>query len=258
MRHKVISVSSFILACAISLALPDISAARADELRAHCPPAGDSDFFFPVNAFDGARPDLDAFEREWYSQHLAAMREPSLSCEAAGASETYRFLWLISFHRSISVRLVLKGDRGRIEFTELTGSGGYEPGHVRRHTERRLSRDEASRFAKALNDADFWQLSTSIRDHGLDGAQWIVEGRRGGTYHVVDRFFTAGRDIPSARTAFSEAGSFFCFTIGNLLSQSLLSWIEPSEIRDGVFIEAVVQQMARDAGPHICVPSVVS
>src|SRR5438477_4053434 len=89
MRHKVLSVSSFILACAISLAPPDVSVARADELRSHCPPASESDFFFPVNVFDGARSDIDTMEREFYSRHLAAMRESSLSCGAADASETY-------------------------------------------------------------------------------------------------------------------------------------------------------------------------
>ena len=181
------SVASFILACAILLAPPEISVARADELRSHCPPASGSDFFFPVNALDTARSDNDAFEREWYSRHLAAMRQASLSCGEGSASETYRFLWLRSFHRSISVRVALKRDGARIEFTELTGRGGYEPGHIRRHTERRLSRNEVDRFAKALNDADFWQLPTSIRNFQLDGAEWIVEGRRGRTYHVVDR-----------------------------------------------------------------------
>jgi len=186
------SVASFILACAILLAPPEISVARADELRSHCPPASDSDFFFPVNALDTARSDNDAFEREWYSRHLVAMRQASLSCGEASASETYRFLWLRSFHRSISVRVVLKRDGARIEFIELTGSGGYEPGHIRRHTERRLSQNEVDRFAKALNDADFWQLPTSISDRGLDGAEWIIEGQRRGTYHVVERLSPEG------------------------------------------------------------------
>ena len=188
MNHKVLSVVAFIFACAVSLAPMGVSMARADELRADCPPVSESDFFFPVNTLDGARSDMDAFQREWYSRHLAAMRQSSLSCGAPDTSETYRFLWLRSFHRSISVRVALRPDGARIEFTELTGAGGYEPGRIRRHTERRLSRDEVDRFAKALNGADFWQLPTSIRDRGLDGAEWIIEGRRGGTYHVVDRF----------------------------------------------------------------------
>jgi hypothetical protein len=175
MRHKVLSVASFMLAYAISLVPPDIGVARADELRSHCPPVSDSDFFFPVNAFDRVRADIDMLEREFYSRHLAATRQSSLSC--GDASETYRFLWLRLFHRSISVRVVLKRDEARIEFTELTGSRGYEPGHIRRHAERRLSRNEVDRLAKALNDADFWQLPVRIRDRGLDGAEWIIEGR---------------------------------------------------------------------------------
>jgi hypothetical protein len=191
MRHKVLSVASFILAGALLLAAPDIKIARADELRSHCPPTSESDFFFPVNAFDGARSDIDALKRELYSRHLATMRQSSLSC-GADASETYRFLWLRSFHRSISVRVVLIRDGARIEFTELTGNGGYEPGHIRRHTERHLSRNEVDRFAKALEAADFWQLPTRIRDFGLDGAEWVVEGRRGSTYHVVERFSPEG------------------------------------------------------------------
>src|ERR1700740_2857354 len=72
MRHKVLSVASFMLAYAISLVPPDIGVARADELRSHCPPVSDSDFFFPVNAFDRVRADIDMLEREFYSRHLAA------------------------------------------------------------------------------------------------------------------------------------------------------------------------------------------
>ena len=37
---------------------------------------------------------------------------------------------------------------------------------------------------------DFWRMPTLPLKGppGLDGAQWIVEGRRGGDYHVVDRW----------------------------------------------------------------------
>jgi hypothetical protein len=48
--------------------------------------------YFPVGTFGPRNSDL--FVREWYSKHLVAMGEPSLSCGVLKDTETYRFLWL--------------------------------------------------------------------------------------------------------------------------------------------------------------------
>ena len=35
---------------------------------------------------------------------------------------------------------------------------------------------------------NFWKLPSIQEDRGVDGAQWIIEGARNGTYHIVDRW----------------------------------------------------------------------
>jgi hypothetical protein len=41
-----------------------------------------------------------------------------------------------------------------------------------------------------LNHVAFWKMPTRPPEPelGLDGAQWIIEGRRAAQYHVVDRW----------------------------------------------------------------------
>src|SRR5262245_25566892 len=58
--------------------------------------------YFPVGTF-GSRSDL--FVREWYSKHLVAMKEPSLSCGVLEDTETYRFLWLSTWENPVAVRV---------------------------------------------------------------------------------------------------------------------------------------------------------
>lgn len=45
----------------------------------------------------------DDFVRGWYSSHLRSMAEPSLSCGAI--EDSYRFVWLRSFHSPVAVRM---------------------------------------------------------------------------------------------------------------------------------------------------------
>ena len=44
-----------------------------------------------------------------------------------------------------------------------------------------------------LEGVQFWKMATKSDDPpGFDGDQWIVEARRDGRYHIVDRW--TGRD----------------------------------------------------------------
>ena len=96
----------------------DVSAGRAD-----CSSLDAAELFFPMSVLGERLPhfDEDAFRREWYTKHLRAMAEPSLSC-GESPSESYRFLWLRTFGRPIAV-----GSR-RVDQTltavELMGAGG--------------------------------------------------------------------------------------------------------------------------------------
>src|SRR5262245_21069378 len=141
---------------------------------------------FPIGAFGPH--DADLHRRQWYYKHLAAMEEPSLFCGVLEYRETYRFLWLRSFHNPVAVRVFQRDDDYGLEAVILDGDGGYDPGHASRRVAKTLSRDQWQAVIAGLEGVQFWQMATQSGEIGLDGARWIVEARRGGRYHIVDRW----------------------------------------------------------------------
>lgn len=156
-----------------------------------CDGTGANTYYFPAGALniEGAPGVSDDFVRRWYSAHLLAMNEPSLSCGAPSSDEAYRFLWLRSFHQPIAVRVSRAGRSYELVATALSGAGGYEPGRVVQRVRRELTEDEWRRVTHALQRISFWQMSANppTEEIGVDGAQWIIEGRSA-SYHVVDRW----------------------------------------------------------------------
>lgn len=179
--------------------------AQALEARATCPKSDAADFFFQAGFFYD-HPDDDAFQRDWYSQHLAAMKAPSLSCGKPAAAETYRFLWLRTFDRPASVKITMNGADARIETIILSGAGGYEPGSIARRLERRLSAEERRRFAATIASTTYWTLPKNVKDFGFDGAQWIIEARRGDDYHFVERWSPENGPVRELGLLFIELG----------------------------------------------------
>ena len=80
------------------------------------------------------------------------------------------------------------GRSSTLTAVELDGAGGYEPGKVSRRVKRQLSAEEWRALSRSLKSLNFWKISTRLPHHGLDGAQWVLEGRSGREYHVVDRW----------------------------------------------------------------------
>lgn len=130
---------------------------------------------------------LDLSRNEWYSKHLKAMNEPPFF-SLEGQGESYRFLWLRTFHHPITIRVWQTGQERTLVFKELNGAGGYEPGKLIVDQSRQLTADEWEKFLTLLNRASFWQLPADSNDSGNDGAQWILEGRKDGKNHLVDHW----------------------------------------------------------------------
>src|SRR5271169_2890576 len=63
---------------------------------------------------------------DWYAPHLSAMREPSLwELSKSQSTQSYRFLWLRTFHHPVSARLTVAGDgSGELSIKVLSGAGG--------------------------------------------------------------------------------------------------------------------------------------
>jgi hypothetical protein len=60
-----------------------------------------------------------------------------------------------------------------------------------------LSLNDWEKLQRALMISNFWSLDTADEQLGLDGAQWLIEGRRGDIYHSVERWSPRGavRDL---------------------------------------------------------------
>jgi hypothetical protein len=164
--------------------------ASGDGVRPGCPPVEASEYFFPAGVLEPSRSDLDVFVRASYSKHLRVMGEPSLSCGPTAGGDTYRFVWLRTFHRPIAVRVNHDSNGTRLVAVELTGLGGYDPGSIAARVEKSLSETDWRLLTAALSNTSFWSMPTRPAKPtlGADGSQWIMEGRRGGEYHIVDRW----------------------------------------------------------------------
>ncbi len=167
----------------------DSIAAALPDVRPACPRSCASDYYFPSSALDPASAKLDEFLRQWYSKHLRAMSEASLSCGVEGNATTYRFTWLRTFHHPIAVRVTNSTGGMTLVAVELSGAGGYAPSSVKNRVEKSLAPEQWAELLNAIEAAGFW--SEAAKDpypEGVDGAQWVVEGERNGKYHVVDRW----------------------------------------------------------------------
>jgi hypothetical protein len=124
------------------------------------------------------------FPPNWYAKHLGALEEPSL-WEASKTQQTqsYRFLWLRSFHNPVAIRIDANAD-GTSRLTVKVTRGGK----LIQDYAVTLTREDTDRFLRQIEVQNFWKLKSIENDRGVDGAQWIIEGVRNGTYHIVDRW----------------------------------------------------------------------
>jgi len=153
--------------------------------------------YFPPGTFVPSDSAGDAFMRDWFSKHLAAMDEPSLSDHKGSAT---RFLYLRSFHHPLAVRVEAGRSGATLYAVEIGGAGGYEPGALIRRNTRTLSSSEWSGILDEIKALDFWRLPSSVPTRAFDGARWSLEVAHEGRYHVVQRHSPDG----SADRAFRE------------------------------------------------------
>ena len=53
---------------------------------------------------------------------------------------------------------------------------------------KKLTLKEWKDFTEKINAIKFWDLPSTNNSMGFDASQWILEGKRLGKYHVVDRW----------------------------------------------------------------------
>jgi hypothetical protein len=152
--------------------------------------AGADEPFFPDLVFDTNRK-INDFVVKWYSKHLKAMKEPSLwqLSKKDRSATVYRFLWLPTFHRPVSVRLVRSSEGTILHAVLIDGRGGYEPGKIIISKTAKISGKQWENFQRCLDKVQFWEMpSKDPEDGGLDGDHLILEAVRAGKHHIVDRW----------------------------------------------------------------------
>jgi hypothetical protein len=145
-----------------------------------------SNLYFPPATFS----EIEGGEevRSRYSKFLLSMQEPSFLDVPDCVDESYRFLWIRTFHKPISIRIWKSGTQFFLTVKELDGKGGYDIGELKFKTTRPVSEDEWDTFISLLNQASFWTLPTLEKSPSIyDGARWVLEGYKKKQYHIVDR-----------------------------------------------------------------------
>jgi hypothetical protein len=129
------------------------------------------------------------------------MKEPSMLSLTDCSAESYRFLWLRSFHAPIAVRLWRSNGQHFLVVKQLRSRDDDRPGKILISRINSLSEEEWNNFKKLLHESSFWKLlveePTVVNPDGsitvyADGAQWIMEGASDNCYHIVDRHSAKG------------------------------------------------------------------
>ena len=130
---------------------------------------------------------------KYYEKELQALSETSIGdLRGEGVTQSYRLLWLRTFHHPVVVRVdVLSNGTGLVRIKETSGQGGYEPGKLIKNEARKLTAQEAQWFADRMQESGFWESPSNDKQAEneivLDAATWIVEGKKGDQYHLVKR-----------------------------------------------------------------------
>ena len=129
------------------------------------------------------------FAPAWYEKDLEALKEPSLwQLSKAEKTQSYRFLWLRSFHNPIAVRISVNTDGTSLLTWKLTSGATGRAGKLIKGTALTLDGPQTNLFLEKVERSNFWKLPPVLDDRGVDGAQWTIEGMRDGKYHIVDRW----------------------------------------------------------------------
>ncbi|WP_315769006.1 hypothetical protein [Bradyrhizobium sp. SZCCHNR2012] len=128
--------------------------------------------------------------------------EPPMCRFRATNSEAYRFLWTSSFNGAAVVHIVRQDN-----FVELRSRvlGRSRLSREEPAVSTTLSLEDWKIVQNALTVSNFWSLDSADERIGLDGACWLIEGRRGDTYHWVDRWCPRGAVYDIGRLFFTLA-----------------------------------------------------
>ena len=169
---------------------------------------------FMVKYIEPREKDLDSF-----SPALKSFDEPPFCSEVMLKQdyESYRFLWMRSFHHPVLIQLINRGpDNMAISYRELDGKGGYSHGRLienksydvyKKLGKGKLPEEMVQGAVDVLfrdGRTDVWEQPYELGQTigidgteliGMDGSTWTIEAVKNGKCHVVTRW-SPKRDDP--------------------------------------------------------------
>ena len=177
-------------------------------------------YYFPSilsDTVERENPFFKDFTQRWYSSALYSFKEPILYTKT-DLQTIYRLLWLRSFHEPVcfSVKkyngnyfLNAKAlDRQPSFYLNILDYGKDGSGKevfdtvgkadrfalITFDTIKVLTSEQRNEFENSITKLDFWSSPVADPADGgsTDGSNWILEGRKSGKYHFIDRNTGAG------------------------------------------------------------------
>jgi hypothetical protein len=146
--------------------------------------------YFPFPSQDQSA--LDTASAKWYSYALHLMQEKPIFNDKS-KNETYRFLWLRTFHHPVAIRITKSFSNYTIYWKLLNGLGGYGLGKLSIQKEKKITRQNWDGFMLKLKQLNFWELKKGANDvMGNDGSNWVLEGKTPQKYHVIGAWTPKG------------------------------------------------------------------
>lgn len=102
--------------------------------------------------------------------------------------ESYRLIWIPTFHSSVALRIWRSGETYFMVAKQLDGKDGYGMGNLSFEQTRALTKPEWLNFINQINQAEFWTTPSIINEPlPNDGATWIIEGLKDKQVHSIKR-----------------------------------------------------------------------
>lgn len=167
-------------------AIPD-PGLRGSSALSHCDGSNGAEFYFPPDILLHRAFNLAGSAREDYATFLRKFREPSLYCGAV-EGESYRLMRLARAGTPVSVRIVRTVSGASVTVAKLQApTWNLPPGELVESSRHETSAADWDTLVEAIEAAGFWRLDTRVTTTMHDGDPFVVEGRRGSVYHVVER-----------------------------------------------------------------------
>lgn len=183
------------------LALQTMACGRHDPPAFDDQPTYGAGMLLPFGQLIPQRLDVDSLMVRQYSAVLSAMREPPLA-----GRDSWRFLWLRSFHPAVAIRVDRTSSGCIIVTKEVTWNDSVTRQMLTRQDSIRIEDANCDKLLTRVASLEVWDASSPARPAGgVDGADWVFE--RGAPRYALARAWSPQARGPERH--FRNAGLAF-------------------------------------------------